>query len=120
MYSGNNAIHVVSGITNNLTINHFFEIWGKDFSDTKVLDMEVGNGSTLAIFLDGTEFVGDSSSIPIADVISIDIRITSAVSSDVIEDADDEARSTPGFNAIFGIISILSAVIIARKNPRID
>lgn len=120
MYSGTNAIHVVSGITNNLTLNHFFEIWGQDFSETKVLDMEVGNGSTLAIFLDGAEFVGDSSSIPIADVISIDIRITSAESSDVIEDADDKSRSTPGFNAIFGIISLLSAVIIARKKPRLD
>jgi len=120
MYSGNNAIHIVSDITNNLTLNLFFEIWGQDFSDTRVIDMEVGNGSSLAIYLDGTEFEGDRSSIPINDVISVEIKITSAEVSENIEDSADETKRTPGFNAIFGIISFLSAVIFTKRNSRSD
>ncbi len=118
MYTGNNAIHVVSGITNNLTLNHFFEIWGQDFSEDRVLDMVAENGSTITLTLDGIQFDGDWSSIPIEDVISIEISYSSQENSELADDAEEQKRSTPGFNSILGIISLLFAVSFGYSRPR--
>ena len=112
MYTGSRVINVVTDITNNLTLNDFFAIWGKNLSSTQVMDYEVGEGDSLNLIIDLVEYQGDWENIPIEGVISIEIIYESAKAVEApIEDSD----SVPGFSAIFALISILGAIVISRK-----
>ena len=113
MYTGSRVINVVTDITNNLTLNDFFAIWGKNLSTTQVMDYEVGEGDSLSLIIDLVEYQGDWENIPIEGVISIEIIYESA---EVAEDPVENSDSVPGFPAIFTLISILAAVVISRKD----
>ena len=113
MYTGSRVINVVTDITNNLTLNDFFAIWGKNLSATQVMDYEVGEGDSLSLIIDLVEYQGDWENIPIEGVISIEIIYESA---EVAEDPVENSDSVPGFPAIFTLISILAALVISRKD----
>ncbi len=112
MYTGSRVINVVTDITNNLTLNDFFAIWGKNLSSTQIMDYEVGEGDSLNLIIDLVEYQGDWENIPLEGVISIEIIYESAQTTDAISEDDD---SVPGFTMIVAITSILGALVISRR-----
>ena len=106
-------INVVTDITNNLTLNHFFSIWGKNLSSTRIMDYEVGEGDSLTLIIDLVEYEGDWENIPVEGVISIEIIYDSA---QITEDSNEDSDSVPGFSAIITLISILGAIVVSRKD----
>ena len=112
MYTGSRVINVVTDITNNLTLNDFFAIWGKNLSSTQIMDYEVGEGDSLSLVIDLVEYEGDWENIPVEGVISIEIIYESAQTTDEI---NEDNSTIPGFSAIIALISILGAIVISRK-----
>ena len=112
MYTGSRVINVVTDITNNLTLNDFFDIWEKNLSSTQILDSEVGEGDTLRLIIDLVEYQGDWDNVPIEGAISIEIIYESTQEIDV---PDGDNDSVPGFSAIIALISILGAIVVSRK-----
>ncbi len=106
MYSGESSVNIISNIENNLTLNHFFEIWGKNFSSQQIMDLAVSDGGYLALYLDGVEYDGDWSSIPIQGVISVEIKLTNPIED---LEGDEETSRTPGFSVILSVLSLLLA-----------
>ncbi len=115
MYTGERSINVISNIQNELTLNHFFEIWGQNFSSNQILDKSTQEGGQLAMYIDGVEYDGDWSSVLIDGVISIDIRFTSPE----MPDEEVDAGATPGFGVIASLVAILvSATFLGpRREP---
>ena len=112
MYTGSRVINVVTDITNNLTLNDFFAIWGKNLSSTQIMDYEVGEGDSLNLIIDLVEYQGDWENIPIEGVISIEIIYESAQTT---VEATEDNDAVPGFSAIIALTSILIAVTSSRK-----
>ena len=112
MYTGSRVINVVTDITNNLTLNDFFDIWEKNLSSTQILDSEVGEGDTLRLIIDLVEYQGDWDNVPIEGAISIEIIYESTQAIDV---PDGDNDSVPGFSAIIALISILGAIVVSRR-----
>ena len=106
-------INVVTDITNSLTLNHFFSIWGKNLSSTQIMDYEVGEGDSLTLIIDLVEYEGDWENIPVEGVISIEIIYDSA---QITEYSNEDSGSVPGFSAIITLISILGAIVVSRKD----
>ena len=117
MYSSDQAINVVSDVTNELTLNHFFEIWGEEFSSARVMGMDTNDGGVLSITLDGIAYEGDWSAVNIDGVISVDIQFQSGQSQVNPEDVT-ESESTPGFAALIATIGMLGAAIISSRQGR--
>lgn len=115
MYSGERSINVISNIQNNLTLNHFFHIWGQNFSSEQILDMELQDGGELSVSIDGVEYTGDWSEINIDGVISIEIKFESPMAA---EDSTQDIRdSTPGFSVLL-ITMTLMLVILTGSSRR--
>ena len=115
MYSGERSINVISNIQNNLTLNHFFHIWGQNFSSEQIFDMELQDGGELSVSIDGVDYTGDWSEINIDGVISIDIKFESPMAA---EDSTQEiSDSTPGFSVLL-ITMTLMLVIFTGSSRR--
>jgi hypothetical protein len=112
MYTGSRVINVVTDITNNLTLNDFFDIWEKNLSSTQILDKEVGESATLRLIIDLVEYQGDWDNIPIDGALSIEIIYES---TQAIDGPNEDNDSVPGFSAIIALISILGAIVVSRK-----
>ena len=117
MYSSDQAINVVSDVTNELTLNHFFEIWGEEFSSAQIMGMGTDDGGALSITLDGVAYEGDWSAVNIDGVISVEIQFQSGQSQVNPEDGM-ESESTPGFAALIATIGMLGAAIISSRQGR--
>ena len=112
MYTGSRVINVVTDITNDLTLNHFFDIWGKNLSSTQVMDHQVDEGDSLILIVDLVQFEGDWENIPVEGAISIEIIYTSAPTA---VSSSEDGDSVPGFPAIIALASILGAIVVSRK-----
>ena len=114
MYSGEEAIHVVTNVENTLTLNHFFEIWGENFSATKLLDRDTSDGGEITIDVNGINFEGNWSAISLDGVISLEIVYTSPPTPTMEEDVED--GTLPGFSVVLVLASTLLAMaVIGRK-----
>lgn len=113
MYSGEEAIHVVTNVENTLTLNHFFEIWGENFSATKLLDRETSDGGEITIDVNGINFEGNWSAISLDGVISLEIVYTSPPIPTVEEDVEDD--TLPGFSVVLVLSSTLLAIAVIRR-----
>lgn len=113
MYSGEEAIHVVTNVENTLTLNHFFEIWGENFSATKLLDRETSDGGEITIDVNGINFEGNWSAISLDGVISLEIVYTSPSIPTVEEDVEDD--TLPGFSVVLVLSSTLLAMAVIRR-----
>ena len=115
MYSGERSINVISNIQNNLTLNHFFEIWGQNFSADMVMDMSTDNGASISMYIDGSEFTGDWDNVDIDGVVSVEIVFTSPQFSDDYIDPNEPSQSqngrVPGFSFATTSIAIIGAFI---------
>ena len=112
MYTGSRVINVVTDITNDLTLNHFFDIWGKNLSSTQVMDYQVDEGDSLILIVDLVQYEGDWENIPVEGAISIEIIYTSAPTA---VSSSEDGDSVPGFPAIIALASILGAIVVSRK-----
>lgn len=119
MYSGERSINVISNIQNNLTLNHFFEIWGQNFSADRVMDMSTENGASISMYIDGTEFTGDWANVDVEGVISIEIVYASSqLPSDSLPASEqDEIQDgrLPGFTLVMASIAIMAAFIVGMS-----
>ena len=113
IYSGEEAIHVVTNVENTLTLNHFFEIWGENLSATKLLDKDTSYGGEITIDVNGINFEGNWSAISLDDVISLEIVYTSPPTPTVEEDVQDD--TLPGFSVILVLVSTLLAMAVIRR-----
>tara|TARA_Y100000592_G_C5291896_1_gene231254 strand:- start:261 stop:605 length:345 start_codon:yes stop_codon:yes gene_type:complete len=113
MYSGEEAIHVVSNVENMLTLNHFFEIWGENLSATTLLYKDTSDGGEITLDVNGVRYEGDWSAIPLEGVISLDIVYTSPPVMTVEEDIEDD--SLPGFSMVLVLASTLLAMAVIRR-----
>tara|TARA_B100002052_G_C15867727_1_gene593143 strand:+ start:198 stop:1532 length:1335 start_codon:yes stop_codon:yes gene_type:complete len=113
MYSGEEAIHVVTNVQNTLTLNHFFEIWGENFSATKLLDRDTSDGGEITIDVNGINFEGNWSAISLDGVISLEIVYTSPPIPTVEEDVEDD--TLPGFSVVLVLASTLLAMAVIRR-----
>ena len=113
MYSGEEAIHVVTNVENTLTLNHFFEIWGENFSATKLLDRDTSDGGEITIDVNGINFEGNWSAISLDGVISLEIVYTSPPTPTVEEDVEDD--TLPGFSVVLVLASTLLAMAVIRR-----
>ena len=113
MYSGEEAIHVVSNVENMLTLNHFFEIWGENLSATTLLYKDTSDGGEITLDVNGVRYEGDWSAIPLEGVISLDIVYTSPPVMTVEEDMEDD--SLPGFSMVLVLASTLLAMAVIRR-----
>ena len=113
IYSGEEAIHVVTNVENTLTLNHFFEIWGENLSATKLLDRDTSDGGEITIDVNGINFEGNWSAISLDDVISLEIVYTSPPTPTVEEDVQDD--TLPGFSVILVLASTLLAMAVIRR-----
>ena len=116
MYSGERSINVISNIQNNLTLNHFFHIWGQNFSSEQIFDMELQDGGELSVSIDGVEYTGDWSEINIDGVISIDIKFESPMAAE--DSTQDIGESTPGFSVL--LITMTLMLVIFTRSPRLQ
>ena len=112
MYTGSRVINVVTDITNDLTLNHFFDIWGKNLSSTQIMDYQVDEGDSLILIVDLVQYEGDWENIPVEGAISIEIIYTSAPTA---VGSSEDGDSVPGFSAIIALASILGAIVVSRK-----
>lgn len=113
MYTGSRVINVVTDITNNLTLNHFFSIWGENLTSDQIMDYKVGEGDSLTLIIDLVEYEGDWENIPVEGVISIEIIFDSAQTT---ENHANDSDSVPGFSAILTLMSLLGAIVVSRKD----
>ena len=113
MYSGEEAIHVVTNVENTLTLNHFFEIWGENLSATKLLDRDTSDGGEITIDVNGINFEGNWSAISLDGVISLEIVYTSPPTPTVEEDVEDD--TLPGFSVVLVLASTLLAMAVIRR-----
>tara|TARA_B100000941_G_scaffold170557_1_gene121509 strand:- start:856 stop:2271 length:1416 start_codon:yes stop_codon:yes gene_type:complete len=113
MYSGEEAIHVVSNVENTLTLNHFFEIWGENLSATTLLHRDTLDGGEITLDVNGVRYEGDWSAISLDGVISLDIVYTSPPVMTVEEDIEDD--SLPGFSMVLVLASTLLAIAVIRR-----
>ena len=113
MYSGEEAIHVVTNVENTLTLNHFFEIWGENFSATKLLDRDTSDGGEITIDVNGINFEGNWSAISLDGVISLEIVYTPPPIPTVEEDVEDD--TLPGFSVVLVLASTLLAMAVIRR-----
>ena len=113
MYSGEEAIHVVTNVENTLTLNHFFEIWGENLSATKLLDRDTSNGGEITIDVNGINFEGNWSAISLDGVISLEIVYTSPPTPTVEEDVEND--TLPGFSVVLVLASTLLAMAVIRR-----
>ncbi|MEC7436177.1 MAG: SGNH/GDSL hydrolase family protein [Candidatus Thermoplasmatota archaeon] len=113
IYSGEEAIHVVTNVENTLTLNHFFEIWGENLSATKLFDKDTSNGGEITIDVNGINFEGNWSAISLDDVISLEIVYTSPPTPTVEDDVEDD--SLPGFSVFLVLASTLLAMAAIRR-----
>ena len=113
MYSGEEAIHVVTNVENTLTLNHFFEIWGENFSATKLLDRDTSDGGEITIDVNGINFEGNWSAISLDGVISLEIVYTSPPTPTMEEDVED--GTLPGFSVVLVLASTLLAMAVIRR-----
>ena len=113
IYSGEEAIHVVTNVENTLTLNHFFEIWGENLSDTKLFDKDTSDGGEITIDVNGINFEGNWSAISLDDVISLEIVYTSPPTPTVEDDVEDD--SLPGFSVFLVLASTLLAMAAIRR-----
>jgi hypothetical protein len=122
MYTGERSINVISNVQNNLTLNHFFEIWGQNFSEEQVMGMSTDNGASISMYIDGSEFIGDWSHVDIAGVVSIEIVYTSPEpASDSlmgIESSEERNESVPGLTLALVSIAMLAASIVANSRRK--
>ncbi len=109
MYTGESSVNIIASVENNLSLNDFFEIWGENFSSEQVMGFSTANGGSIRVFIDGVEFNGDWSNIPIDDAISVEIQHNSPLDS---LQENEEAQSTSGFSALLSGLSILAAISI--------
>lgn len=116
MYSGERSINVISNIQNNLTLNHFFHIWGQNFSSEQIFDMELQDGGELSVSIDGLEYTGDWSEINIDGVISIDIKFESPMAAE--DSTQDIGESTPGFSVL--LITMTLILVIFTRSSRLQ
>ena len=113
IYSGEEAIHVVTNVENTLTLNHFFEIWGENLSATKLFDKDTSDGGEITIDVNGINFEGNWSAISLDDVISLEIVYTSPPTPTVEDDVKDD--SLPGFSVFLVLASTLLAMAAIRR-----
>lgn len=114
MYTGSRVINVVTDVSNNLTLNDFFKIWGENFSSTTLMDNVLLEGGSLDIFIDLVKYEGDWESIPVEGVVSIEIIFTSPI--EVLADERTESGdSVPGFSILLVLSSVLCAVVVSRR-----
>jgi len=113
IYSGEEAIHVVTNVENTLTLNHFFEIWGENLSATKLFDKDTSDGGEITIDVNGINFEGNWSAISLDDVISLEIVYTSPPTPTVEDDVGDD--SLPGFSVFLVLASTLLAMAAIRR-----
>lgn len=113
IYSGEEAIHVVTNVENTLTLNHFFEIWGENLSATKLFDKDTSDGGEITIDVNGINFEGNWSAISLDDVISLEIVYTSPPTTTVEDDVEDD--SLPGFSVFLVLASTLLAMAAIRR-----
>lgn len=113
IYSGEEAIHVVTNVENTLTLNHFFEIWGENLSATKLFDKDTSDGGEITIDVNGINFEGNWSAISLDDVISLEIVYTSPPTPTVEDDVEDD--SLPGFSVFLVLASALLAMAAIRR-----
>ena len=113
MYSGEEAIHVISNVENILTLNHFFEIWGENLSATTLLHKDTSDGGQITIDVNGLPYEGDWSAISLEGVISLDIVYTSPPTQMLEEDTEEDAL--PGFSVILVLASTVLAVAVIRR-----
>ncbi len=114
MYTGSRVINVVTDVSNNLTLNDFFKIWGQNFSSTTLMDNVLLEGGSLDIFIDLVEYEGDWESISVEGVISIEIIFTSPIEVST-DDGTDSGDSVPGFSILLVLSSVLCAVVVSRR-----
>lgn len=114
MYTGSRVINVVTDVSNNLTLNDFFRIWGQNFSSTTLMDNVLLEGGSLDIFIDLVKYEGDWESISVEGVISIEIIFTSPIEVST-DDGTDSGDSVPGFSILLVLSSVLCAVVVSRR-----
>ena len=114
MYTGSRVINVVTDVSNNLTLNDFFKIWGQNFSSTTLMDNVLLEGGSLDIFIDLVKYEGDWESISVEGVISIEIIFTSPIEVST-DDGTDSGDSVPGFSILLVLSSVLCAVVVSRR-----
>ena len=116
MYTGERSINVISNIQNNLTLNHFFEIWGQNFSAEQVMDMSTENGASISMYIDGTEFTGDWNNVDLDGVVSVEIVFLSPqLPTDSLtpnEPSQSQKGLVPGFSLILTSIAIIGAFFV--------
>ena len=116
MYTGERSINVISNIQNNLTLNHFFEIWGQNFSAEQVMDMSTENGASISMYIDGTEFTGDWNNVDLDGVVSVEIVFLShQLPTDSLtpnEPSQSQKGLVPGFSLILTSIAIIGAFFV--------
>ena len=124
MYTGERSINVISNIQNNLTLNHFFEIWGQNFSDNQVMDMSTDSGASISMYIDGIEFTGDWDNVDLAGVVSIEIVYTSPeLPTDSLpsnEPSQSQNGRVPGFSGALTSIAIICAFIVGNYRRKSD
>tara|TARA_B100001996_G_scaffold264655_1_gene206489 strand:- start:75 stop:1442 length:1368 start_codon:yes stop_codon:yes gene_type:complete len=124
MYTGERSINVISNIQNNLTLNHFFEIWGQNFSDNQVMDMSTDSGASISMYIDGIEFTGDWDNVDLAGVVSIEIVYTSPKLPTDSLPSNDPSQSqngrVPGFSGALTSIAIICAFIVGNYRRKSD
>jgi len=122
MYTGERSINVISNVQNNLTLNHFFEIWGQNFSAEQVLDMKAEEGASFSLYIDGTEFTGDWSNVDIGGAVSIEIELISPQlpvnSLPTKEPNENQNRSVPGFSFMLTSIAMMVALIVCNSKRK--
>ena len=122
MYTGERSINVISNVQNNLTLNHFFEIWGQNFSAEQVLDMKIEEGASFSLYIDGTEFTGDWSNVDIGGAVSIEIELISPQlpvnSLPTKEPNENQNRSVPGFSFMLTSIAMMVALIVGNSKRK--
>ena len=116
MYTGERSINVISNIQNNLTLNHFFEIWGKNFSAEQVMDMSTENGASISMYIDGAEFTGDWNNVDLDGVVSVEIVFLSPqLPTDSLtpnEPSQPQKGLVPGFSLLLTSIAIIGAFFV--------
>jgi len=116
MYTGERSINVISNIQNNLTLNHFFEIWGQNFSAEQVMDMSTENGASISMYIDGAEFTGDWNNVDLDGVVSVEIVFLSPqLPTDSLtpnEPSQSQKGLVPGFSLILTSIAIIGAFFV--------
>jgi len=123
MYTGERSINVISNVQNNLTLNHFFEIWGQNFSADQIMDMSTENGASITMYIDGTEFSGDWTNVGVDGVVAIEIVYTSPQlptdSTPPNDSSEGQNGRVPGFSLTLTSIAIMCAFIAGQHRRKV-